>query len=78
MKIKDEYAILDKEGCIYYDIPIGECFISYKRDFEVVEGDRPKCFKCALAKLPGVCKKMYCLSEERKDHKDVYFKEVLR
>ena len=78
MKIKDEYAVLDKDGYIYYDIPVGEGFVSYKRDFEVVAGDRPKCFKCALAKLPGVCKKMYCLSNERKDNKDVYFVEVLR
>ena len=77
MKIKDDYVILDREGNIYYDIPVGESFVSYNRKFEVVAGDRPKCSWCALAKLPGVCKKMYCLSHERKDGADVYFNEVL-
>lgn len=54
------------------DLPIGTRFFNGGKLAEVVDGDQ--CGDCIFAETD--CSQKRCLSEERSDKKDVYFKEV--
>ena len=54
------------------DLPIGTRFFNGGKLVEVVDGDQ--CVDCVFEETD--CSQKRCLSEERSDKKDVYFKEV--
>lgn len=85
-ELLDEYTFLDgspvgkevngeatlHEKKMQDDLPIGTRFLYEGKLVEVVDGDQ--CVDCVFAETD--CSQKRCLSEERSDKKNVYFKEV--